>query len=227
MLLAIDTAQAGCSVGLWQADTLIAGSYEDMRRGHAEALFDRITTQLKAAKADFQDIETILVTTGPGTFTGQRVGLAAARGLALGLNIPIIGLSTFEAIGAALIHDGHRHENCHIVFDARRSEVYVQCFDLTGPVPRPLTDGNVKSLSDAQDNASEGMLVGSGAALIQSDLSITAGYDFPDATKFGWYGAHLTAGPNRLARPFYLRAPDAKPPSAPPAPRPASPPSPK
>jgi len=225
MLLALDTSQAACSVGLWQQSALRAGHYEAMRRGHAEALMDRIDTQLSHAGTNYDNLSGILVTTGPGTFTGQRVGLAAARGLGLGLNIPVIGLSTFEAIAAALIIDGHQPGECHIVFDARRDEVYHQSFDLSDALPKPLTNGAIMSIDEAQSKTKSGNVVGSGAALIAGDLPIIDGYDYPDASKFGWYGQHISAGPDRLARPFYLRAPDAKPPSAPPAPRSASPPS--
>lgn len=223
MLLALDTAQAGCSVCLWQDGTRIAGHYEDLRRGHAEILFDRIAVCLADAQTSYDDLTAILVTTGPGTFTGQRVGLAAARGLGLATKAQTIGLTTFEAIGAALIHDGHRPDLCHVVFDARREEVYHQSFDLSGPLPQPLSDGAILSVDQAKALTTDGVLAGSGAALMESDLPIITGYETPDATRFGWLGHHVTAGPDRLARPFYLRAPDAKPPSNPPAPRPASP----
>ncbi len=223
MLLALDTAQAGCSVSLWDGADLRAGGFEPLRRGHAEILFDRIGSCLNDAKAGYDDVSSILVTTGPGTFTGQRVGLAAARGLGLATKAPVIGLTTFEAIGAALINKGETPAQCHIIFDARRDEVYHQSFDLSGPLPKTLSDPAIMSVSAAQDQVTGGVLAGSGAHLITHDLPRIDGFETPDATQFGWLGAHLTPGPDRLARPFYLRAPDAKPPSDPPAPRPAAP----
>lgn len=223
MLLALDTAQAGCSVSLWDGATQCASHFEALRRGHAEILFDRIGTCLAAASASYDDVTSILVTTGPGTFTGQRVGLAAARGLGLATKAPVIGITTFEAVAAGLIHAGHAPDLCHIIFDARRDEVYHQGFDLSGPLPVALTEGAVMSIDAAKALVTTGTMAGTGALLMANDLPVFDGFETPDATRFGWLGQHVTPGPDRLARPVYLRAPDAKPPSNPPAPRAATP----
>lgn len=96
MILAIDTSAGQCAIALlgdrvWQRA-------EPMQRGHAEALFPMIDDLLAEANAAYADLTRIAVCTGPGSFTGIRVGVAAARGLSLGLGIPAIGITRFEAL---------------------------------------------------------------------------------------------------------------------------------
>ncbi|HEY1877059.1 MAG TPA: tRNA (adenosine(37)-N6)-threonylcarbamoyltransferase complex dimerization subunit type 1 TsaB, partial [Rhizomicrobium sp.] len=101
MLLAVDTALGACSVALLAGDQVRAHVLERMERGHAERLAPMVDEAMKAAKADFAHITHLAVTTGPGTFTGQRVGLAFMRGLRLGLQIPLVGVTTLEAMATA------------------------------------------------------------------------------------------------------------------------------
>lgn len=96
MILVFDTAAEHCAVTLWCDGVCLSETAEVMARGHAERLFPMIDEVLAAAGASFQDITRIGVSTGPGNFTGVRVGVAAARGLSLSLGAPAIGVDRFE-----------------------------------------------------------------------------------------------------------------------------------
>jgi len=97
MILAIDTSAAQCAVALLGAGDPVV-ERRAMQRGHAEHLFPMIESALERAGIGYQGVRRIAVCTGPGSFTGVRIGVAAARGIALGRGIPVIGISRFEAL---------------------------------------------------------------------------------------------------------------------------------
>lgn len=99
MILAIDTSAAQCAVAL-SGEGLALARCRPMARGHAEELFPMIESLLAEAGASYGDVARVAVCTGPGSFTGVRIGVAAARGLALALGVPAIGVSRFEALAA-------------------------------------------------------------------------------------------------------------------------------
>src|SRR6478609_5780043 len=101
-ILAIDTALEACSAAVLdtEAGRTIAGESIDMARGHAEALMPLIARVMSDAQIDFSELGRIAVTVGPGSFTGMRVGIAAARGLALAAGRPAVGLSTLACYAA-------------------------------------------------------------------------------------------------------------------------------
>ncbi|HEY5083427.1 MAG TPA: tRNA (adenosine(37)-N6)-threonylcarbamoyltransferase complex dimerization subunit type 1 TsaB, partial [Rhizomicrobium sp.] len=116
-LLAVDTALGACSVAVLDGETILAHRFEEMARGHAEALAPMVEQTMQQAGIGFAALEHLAVTTGPGTFTGQRVGLAFMRGLRIALKKPLIGITTLEAMAfatgagrAAAIHDAKRDE---------------------------------------------------------------------------------------------------------------------
>ena len=92
-ILAFDTCFSACSVALQQNSSLIAERLKLLERGHAEEIFPMISEVLSDAKIDWEEIDCLGITNGPGTFTGLRVGLAAARGIALTRKIPISAFS--------------------------------------------------------------------------------------------------------------------------------------
>src|SRR5580658_2577328 len=107
-VLAIDTALAACSAAI--LDTahggIVVSASLPMTRGHAEALIPLLGRITAEARMAFRDFDRIVVTTGPGSFTGLRVGIAAARGIALSIGKPAVGLSTLSAYAAPhLAHD--------------------------------------------------------------------------------------------------------------------------
>src|SRR5262249_11140968 len=104
-VLAIDTALEACSVAVLDTERADVRFHESiaMQRGHAEALMPLVARVLARSSLDFSALDRIAVTTGPGSFTGLRVGIAAARGIALAAGKPAIGLSTLAAFAAPLI----------------------------------------------------------------------------------------------------------------------------
>jgi len=95
--LAFDTSGPWCSVALVSGNQVLAHRHEAMERGQGERLFEVIAKTMKDAGAGWADLAAIGVGTGPGNFTGIRIGVSAARGLSLGLGIPAIGVDRFEA----------------------------------------------------------------------------------------------------------------------------------
>ena len=90
-ILAFDTALEACSVAICETDRVIAHRHEILSKGHAERLVPMIELALADAEMQFQDLDLIAVTVGPGTFTGIRIGLSAARGIALTTGLRIAG----------------------------------------------------------------------------------------------------------------------------------------
>src|SRR4051812_18694458 len=108
LVLAIDTAGPDCAVALARFDAdrieILARGAESIGRGHAERLLPIIESVLSQAGCSFHDLDRVAVTVGPGSFTGVRVGIAAARGLALALNIPAVGVGTLDALALPILH---------------------------------------------------------------------------------------------------------------------------
>ncbi len=215
-LLAIDTSMAACSAAVWR-DGTIARRFARMERGHAEALFPMIREVMDEAGVSFADLRAIAVTRGPGSFTGVRVGVAAARGLALAADKPVIAATSLEVIshGAAQrLTPEQAREPFIVAMDARRGELYCQQF----AGGRAVSDAQALSPEDcAQTLPHEACIaVGSGASL----LAKAAGADgrvialmpdaLPDAADLAAICADRAPETGPLA-PLYLRAPDAKP----------------
>ncbi len=119
MLLVFDATAERCAVAIFDGAALVVERSETMARGHAERLFPLIGECLDAATLTYQDITAIAVCTGPGNFTGARIGVAAARGLALSLSAPSIGVDRFDAAA-----DGTQGEVC-IRLEARGGAVHL------------------------------------------------------------------------------------------------------
>ncbi len=136
-LLALDTATEACSVALWVDGAVAMAQRRLMVRGHAEALMPMVAAVMAESGLAYGDIDAFAVTRGPGTFTGLRIGLAAARGLALAATRPLIGLTTLEVL-AASVPVARRGQSLMAAIDARRDEIYGQVFatDLT-PLGEP------------------------------------------------------------------------------------------
>src|ERR1700687_2282120 len=127
LILAIDTALDACAAGILDTDAgrLIAQESQAMKRGHAEALMPLIARVIKEAGIAFASFDRIAVTTGPGSFTGLRVGLSAARGIALAANKPVVGLTTLTAYAAPVVSQDAEQPVMSAI-DARHDQVYFQ-----------------------------------------------------------------------------------------------------
>jgi tRNA threonylcarbamoyladenosine biosynthesis protein TsaB len=127
-LLAIDTAAPRLALALLSAGNRLDTLVEPMAQGQAERLFPAIAELLARNRVAYADLNRVAVTTGPGSFTGLRIGLSAARGLALALNIPIIGVPSLLAYSLA----GRSDEPFVVLMDAKRGEMYRKEFVRAG-----------------------------------------------------------------------------------------------
>ncbi|MBL4751876.1 MAG: tRNA (adenosine(37)-N6)-threonylcarbamoyltransferase complex dimerization subunit type 1 TsaB [Amylibacter sp.] len=123
LILAFDTSAAHCAAALLLGDTVLSVRVEPMHKGQAERLFPLLEEVLAENNKNWSDLQAIGVCTGPGNFTGIRISVASARGLALSLGIPAVGISKLEAMAYGTT--GH----VTAVLDARRERVYRQSFD--------------------------------------------------------------------------------------------------
>ncbi len=216
-VLAIDTALGACAAAVLDTDAGVLAAQESlaMQRGHAEALMPLIKRVMERARLAFADLDRIAVTTGPGSFTGLRVGIAAARGLALAAGKPVVGLTTLAAFAAPLIAADDTLPVAAAI-DARHDQVYCQVF---GPGGRTLVSPRLTPLRDALRMATGGSprLVGNAAEILAK--AWPAGAAPPSqvvqsaAPDIGWV-ARLGAAAEESAKPpkpLYLRAPDAQP----------------
>lgn len=211
IVLSVDTAHAACSACVFDTDANRSLSLvsEPMQRGHAERLTDMVHEAMVSAGISFADIERLVACSGPGTFTGVRIGLAFVRGLSLVLKVPAIGITTFAAL-AQSCRAGSTGRDIWVIQDARRGEVYLQGFDGGG---NPMHPASVLGVSDAGELLSDksGLAVGSGASLVDlpDDLAVSDVSSLPDAAMIARL-AGQAADTSAAAVPFYLRAPDAK-----------------
>ena len=209
-ILAVDTALGACSVALLAGDKIAAHAFEEMARGHAERLAPMVEETMAKAGVAFSALDRLAVTTGPGTFTGQRVGLAFMRGLRIALKKPLTGVTTLEVMAAAAMHT-----RVAAIHDAKRDEAYLLLWDRGAIALQP----EVLPFAEAMEKIrafGPCALTGTGAPAALDRL----GGDFiltdirqPDAL---WV-ARLALGraaTDAPPAPLYLRAPDAKLPQA-------------
>jgi tRNA threonylcarbamoyl adenosine modification protein YeaZ len=219
-ILAIDTALEACSAAVLDTASVATAVHESlpMVRGHAEALIPLIGRVLDRAQLTFAEIDRIAVTTGPGSFTGLRVGISAARGIALATGKPAVGLSTLAAYAAPLIAAKDAAAVVAVV-DARHDHVYMQVFASGG---RTLVSARLVHMREALRFAATGSprLVGTGAKLLAAAWPPAerppTSVDPLGAPDINWVARlGLAADPTgEPPKPFYLRAPDAQPQNA-------------
>ncbi len=209
-ILAVDTALGACSVALLDGDEILAHTFEIMDRGHAERLAPMVDEAMKKAGVDFAALDRLAVTTGPGTFTGQRVGLAFMRGLRLTLDRPLTGITTLEAMAAAAQAETGKTAAAAL-HDARRDEGYLLLQNGESVVQPPV----VMPFEDAvQTIRTFGIcaLAGTGAESAAANLGtgfVLSSIRQPDALWVARLAQRRLASKD-VPGPLYLRAPDAK-----------------
>ncbi|ASY67492.1 tRNA (adenosine(37)-N6)-threonylcarbamoyltransferase complex dimerization subunit type 1 TsaB [Sinorhizobium fredii] len=209
LVLAIDTSGSGCAAAVYDsaAGEVLAHAGADIGRGHAERLMDFVDEALLASDRQLADIDRIAVTIGPGSFTGIRVGVAAARGLALALGKPALGITTLQVV-AESARQKQPGRPVLAAIDAKRDEVYVQSFTARGEAEG---EPEILPVAEACDRFSgfDGIICGSGAPLVVA--AEPAGkpdeIDIAVVARLGAAADPASAKP----KPLYLRGPDAKP----------------
>ena len=217
LVLAIDTALDACAAGIMDTDEgrLIAQETLPMKRGHAETLMPLIARVIESAGIGFKALDRIAATTGPGSFTGLRVGLSAARGIALAADKPVVGVTTLAAFAAPVIGEDRKPPVISAI-DARHDQVYFQAMSGDGAaLIQPRVAPVAEALAASRFGAPH--LVGNAARLLADRWPAHAPPPVavdqqaaPDIVWVAWLGAAVSpdAAP---PRPYYLRAPDARP----------------
>lgn len=227
IVLGIDTATTACSAALWAAGGIVAHRFEEMERGQAERLNPMIGEVMEAAKIGFPELGAVAVTTGPGAFTGLRIGLAAARAVALAVGIPVIGVTTFSALARAVPQAERDGRRLLVAVNGKRRDVFAQTFTADGA---PEGDGASLDPGAGLDVLPEGRLLiaGDGTPQLRAALAdredagdgpearirFSAAVAPPDAGLVAEIGAEtiLSEGgkTSEPPRPLYIRPPDAK-----------------
>lgn len=211
IVLAIDTASDLCAACVFDAaeGRELARSVRPMTTGHATAITVVIDEALAAAGKTYRDIGRIAATTGPGSFTGVRIAVAAARGLALALDIPSIGVGVLEALAEPVRRD-FPGRAVMATIDARRGEVYVMAWSPDGlPIAGPAALDIAAARAVAVGN--DAVLTGSGAPVLTADGREHVVAGTAAAPDIGAVARLALRGEVRSpATPLYLRKPDAK-----------------
>ncbi|MCP4937446.1 MAG: tRNA (adenosine(37)-N6)-threonylcarbamoyltransferase complex dimerization subunit type 1 TsaB [bacterium] len=233
-ILALDTSMQACSVAILTTDASggarMSACYEQRERGHAEHLMGMIDEALSKSGLSIKQMNQFAVCRGPGTFTGVRIGIAAARGLAMTCAKPLIGINTLQVMAARVRHEVKNQtnsppadQNCNlgIAVDARRGEIYWQVFDQSGKAqtePLALTPQTICEL--IKQHHAPLALAGSGVALISDVMGVQINKfacTHPDLQPDAARLAELVAGFEvdkdlslQDASPLYLRPPDTK-----------------
>jgi tRNA threonylcarbamoyladenosine biosynthesis protein TsaB len=208
MILALETSSSLCAVCLYDdaARRVVLEVSNDIGRGHAERLMDDIGDALKLAGLAYKDVTMLVCGVGPGSFTGIRVGVAAARGFGLALKVPVHGVTSLQAIA---LQAAPQAGSAQILaaMDAGRDEVYLQLFDENA---MPLTESKAVRVEHLSGSVPlmPAMICGSGAALFAGQV-VHPALIGPTASAVAMAAIHpaMRAEP----KPLYLRAPDAKP----------------
>jgi tRNA threonylcarbamoyladenosine biosynthesis protein TsaB len=218
MILAVDTALGACSAALVAEGITLTHEHREMVRGHAEALAPMVDVLMRGAGVPFTSLDRIAVTTGPGTFTGQRVGLAFARALGLGLKKPVIGVTTLDVMAEEALAKHPGIAWALVAADAKRGEIYLGARSvitgaLMSPELIPLETIAARIAGLAREHGA--MVLAGTAADAVKPLLERAGLQFldslvrqPDAVFVARLAMDMPDGPP--PKPLYLRAPDAK-----------------
>ncbi|GGK33069.1 tRNA (adenosine(37)-N6)-threonylcarbamoyltransferase complex dimerization subunit type 1 TsaB [Salinarimonas ramus] len=215
-ILAIDTALEACSACVLDAGQSLPIARESltMQRGHAEALLPLVERVMSGVEGGFTSLDRIAVTIGPGSFTGLRVGISAARAIGLAAKAPVVGVSTLSALLAPLVASGDRRLLAAAI-DARHGGVYFQAVapggrTVVAPAHMAVRDAVRYLGSGAVISGSGGPIVAAEAMQVGIDVMLA---DAEPAPEIAWVARlGLAADPaGALPKPLYLRAPDARP----------------
>jgi tRNA threonylcarbamoyladenosine biosynthesis protein TsaB len=217
-ILAVDTALGACSAALVVDDAVLAQDWREMARGHAEALAPMVDALMRHAGVAFATLDRLAVTTGPGTFAGQRVGLAFMRALALGLKKPLLGITTLDAMAQAALANVAGAELAIAAADAKRGDIYLGArardHALLAPILVPLDAARDPIAALKRESGGRVAVAGTASAMLialLTDLGFEpadSGVRQPDAVHVAKLAVSAPVGPP--PRPLYLRPPDAR-----------------
>lgn len=198
LLLALDTSGAYVSVALMTEKEIISHTHQVMERGQGEALIPLILKMMTHSSYQMSDLEAVAVAVGPGSFTGVRIALAAARGIGLALDIPVMGVTNFESAAYGIF------QPVHVILDTKRGDYYVQRFDAQG---KPVSEYLIED-ADSLKKALPFVAVGNGAVSLAQKIGcdVVEQTETP-AVRTGQVALERLSNP-RPAEPLYLRDAD-------------------
>jgi tRNA threonylcarbamoyladenosine biosynthesis protein TsaB len=216
-ILAIDTSCGAASVAVAEGGSRepLAVLSRPMARGHAEALAPMVEEAMRGIDGGFASLGRIAVATGPGSFTGLRVGLAMARAMGIALAIPVVGVSTLAAFAAPLLSEP-RAGIIAAAIDARHGSVYFQLFEGSGrPLGPPRCDTARECVRAI--GAGPAWLAGDAATIVAAEAhraglpyDLDGAREAPDIVAVAWMGLALDPSISP-ARPVYVKPVDARP----------------
>lgn len=211
-VLALDTALAGCSTALYSApDGACACERQAMARGQAEELVPMVQRVMDKAGTDFNALDLIVTTVGPGAFTGLRIGIAAAQGFGLATGKPVVGVTTTDALAAMFFRENRLEPGqvlC-VLIETKREDYYCQFYKADGMAdtePLALPAGGVREMAAGRDV----IYIGDATArFAQAGDKARKGFELPDPCIIAAKGLALhESGKGRAAEPLYLRDAD-------------------
>ncbi len=210
-VLAFDCAGAQCAAALLDGADIVASKRIAGERGHAQSLMPLLCDIVREAGLQFAELDRFAVTTGPGSFTGIRVALAAAHGLSLGTGKPVIGVTVFEVLAAAAVKYGLISPRILVAIESRRKECF---FQLCSPAGIALGAPAMLPPEDVSGWAGSGPLTVIGdaawrlAPYFEGSIAETVA-DSIDTAVLAELSVGRPIGP--APAPFYIRPPDAAP----------------
>ncbi|MBV2142150.1 tRNA (adenosine(37)-N6)-threonylcarbamoyltransferase complex dimerization subunit type 1 TsaB [Falsochrobactrum sp. TDYN1] len=214
-ILALDTAASWCAAAIYDSerDLVLAQVSENIGKGHAEVLMDYVGRAMTEAATAMSQIDRVAVNIGPGSFTGVRIGVSAARGFALALGRPAIGISAFEAL-ACETAETYPAKPVLVLLDAHRGEIYAQVFSANGTAQAaPMVLSREEATGFAGGQSAETVLAGSAANAINEALA--GAFTVIRGEPTGRIGTYAKLASLRetgeAPKPLYMRGPDAKP----------------
>jgi tRNA threonylcarbamoyladenosine biosynthesis protein TsaB len=208
-ILALDCSTTACSAACWRDGKVLSRRFVAAGRGQAEMIMPMIEEVMAEAGLAFAGLGLLAVTVGPGAFTGLRIGLAAAKGMALAAGLPIAGISTTLAVAAAVPAAERRGRTILAAVESKRTEIYAQAFDaglnpLGEIVAQPAAE---LALLHPGPIVLAGERSGELAPLMAS-ATLASSLPQPDAAAVAALASRLWPGRSLPAAPLYLRPPD-------------------
>ncbi len=219
-VLALDTATSACSAALWRDGMVLAHRFAMMPRGQSEALLPMVRDVMRESGCGFPDLGLIAVTVGPGAFTGLRIGLAAARGMALASGVDCLGLTTLEAVAHGVPAAERDGAPILVALESKRADIYAQVFSsdlapLGSPralLPEDLAEmvpsGTVRVVGDAAERTAAALAAAGADAIVSTAIGV------PDAATIAGLAAGRAGQVAGPPAPLYLRPPDVRIPAA-------------
>jgi tRNA threonylcarbamoyladenosine biosynthesis protein TsaB len=211
-ILAVDTCLGACSVAILDGEAVIAHRLVLMDRGHAEALAPMVDEAMGESGLAYNALDRLAVTVGPGTFTGQRVGLAFMRAMRVALKKPLVGITSLETMAQQAIAEAGS-EFAAALHDARRDEVYVEIVQNNHSIFSPAVLLFTDAAKVLAGKTAGGSLVLCGTAAPRANDAlpgaVLSSVRQPDALWTARLALTRTAS-DQPPRPLYLRAPDAR-----------------